>query len=178
MGSLPPFVIALLLSYVPLVGISLTFCAIYAAYSEYVYEGSPLLYTLVCFIGIMLVAAIFYWIGWIFIAMGLAKYTFTDSGLLVKYPARKEILIPWEEFQQVCICYAAYTTKGPRRANTVICCVKKGETKNGYRRWKTDSFFRYRSVICIDFRESLLNGLKEKYPGTVVDLRDTPEYRL
>lgn len=178
MGQLHPFVVTLLLAIFPIIGIFITICAVYAAYSEYVYTGSSILYIIVCFLGMSLVAAICFWIGWLFIASGLAKYTFDDSGLLVKYPIRKEILIPWQEFQQICVCYAAYTTRGPRRANTVICCVKMGEKKNGSGRWKTDNPFRYRSVICIDFRESLLKGLEEKYPGTVVDLRNTPAYRL
>ena len=62
----------------------------------------------------------------------LAKYRFEKEGLVVKYPFKKEELILWNEFQQVCVCYAAYTTRGTPRASSVICCVKKGEKNNIY----------------------------------------------
>lgn len=178
MGDYPKFVIAIILSFFPLLGLTLAFSAFFVAYSTYANEGYPIEYALTIFGFIMLVAGFFCYLGWILIANGLAKYTFTDVGLVAKYPMKKELVIPWEEFQQVCVCHAAYTTRGTPRANTVICCVKKGENTNGLGRWKTDNPFRYRSVICIDFQNSLLKGLIEKYPGVVVDLRDTPEYRL
>lgn len=177
MGNLPKSIIVLLLAFFPLLGLFFSIVAIYTSYSDYI-NGYPLKSSIVWFTYIMLFSAFFYFVGWTFISSGLAKYRFTDIGLIAKYPLRKEVIIPWESFQQVCVCYAAYTTRGKPRASTVICCVKQGETKNGMRRWKTDNPFRYRSVICIVYSEALFNGLVDKYPGTVVDLRNMPEYRL
>ena len=178
MGDYPKSIIVLILGFFPFLGIVLSIAAICVSYSAYALDGYSLTYSLILFAYIMLVSIICFFFGWCFISRGLAKYRFTDIGLTAKFPLKKEIIIPWESFQQVCVCYAAYTTRGVRRANTVICCVKKGETKNGLGRWKTDNPFRYRSVICIEYREALLNGLVEKYCGTVVDLRNMPEYRL
>lgn len=178
MGDYPKSIIVLILAFFPLLGIFLSISAICVSYSIYTFDGYPLIYSIVLFTCLMLISAICSFVGWAFISRGLAKYRFTDIGLIAKFPLRKEVIIPWESFQQVCVCYAAYTTMGKPRANTVICCVKRGETKSGIGRWKTDNPFRYRSVICIDYSEALFNGLVDKYPGTVVDLRNSPEYRL
>lgn len=178
MGPYPQIVIIALLSFFPLVGFCLTVAAISVSYSSYVHDGYSLLHTLLLFIFMMSVAFLCYVMGWLFIASVLAQYRFTKMGLFAKFPLQKEILIPWEDFQQVCICYAAYTTRGEPRANTVLCFVKKGEKKNWKLRWKTDNIFHYRSVLCIDYRDSLFEGLKEVFPGDIPDLRNTLAYRL
>ena len=178
MGPYPKIVIVAILGFFPLVGVGLTICAIWSSYHSYVNDNTPLPGALLVFGLLMLGAFACYLIGWAYIAMGLAQYRFTREGLFAKFPLSKGEVIPWDDFQQVCVCYAAYTTRGERRANTVICCVRKGEKKTWRGRWKTDSLFRYRSVICIDYQISLLEGLRDVYPGAVVDLRDTPEYRL
>lgn len=178
MGNYPDIIIFAILSFFPFLGIFLSFSAVYVSYLTYVEDGYVLSYSIIVFMCIMPTSLVAYWIGWVFISRGLAKYKFTDAGLVAKFPLRKEELILWDEFQQVCVCYAAYTTRGERRANTALFCIKKGEVRNGHGRWKTDNPFRYRTVICIDYSESLYNGLADKYPGNVADLRDTPEYRL
>ena len=178
MGSYPKIVVIFLLGFFPLVGSCLIVCAISVAYSAYAYEGYPLWYALCFFVYALVPSSVCYLVGWAYIEMGLAQYRFAKEGLFARFPLGKEALIPWDSFQQVCVCYAAYTTRGESRANTVICCVKKGEQKNIKGRWKTDSLFHYKSVICIDYRPSLLEGLKAVFPGNVVDLRNTPEYRL
>lgn len=177
MGT-PKIVVILLLPFFPLLGVFLSFSAIYVFYDMYIVNGNSLPAVLFFLSFIIPVAVLCYILGWLLIENGMARYTFTDNGLIAKYPFRKPIIVPWDDFQQVCICYAAYTTRGKPRASTVICCVKKGERKTSVGRWKTDNPFRYRSVICIPFREALLNGLKKTYPGEVVDLRDTLTYRL
>ena len=85
---------------------------------------------------------------------------------------------PWQEFQQVCVCYAAYTTRGKKKANTVICCVKQGEKKNLHGRWKTDNPFHHRSVICIDYSPEYHADITRMCPYAVEDLRSTRAYRL
>ena len=178
MGNYPKYVVFLLFSFFPLLGILLACAAVYASFVSIVIDGSPLELGIALFVYTMSVACFFFVLGWALLSTGLAKYRFKSDGLYAKYPARPEIKIPWDEFQQICICFAAYTTRGVPRANTVICCVKNGEKHNGRGRWKTDNPFRYRSVICIDYKPALVEGLKEKCPYTVVDLRNTPAYKL
>ena len=174
MGNYPKLFFTIALGFFLLVGIGVGVLGFYTAFFT---EGDSITLKIQLLILSMSVAVIVCGFGWATFSSASARYTFTDQGLLVKYPAKKEELISWDAFQQVCVCYAAYTQSGTR-ACTVICCVKKGERKNGIGRWKTDNPFRYRTVIRIEYKESLLNGLKDKYPGTVEDLRNTPQYRL
>lgn len=174
-GSTPPFVIFLLLSAFPLISIGLIGLMVYSAVAA---ESTPVFFVVYIFVPCMGIALFLLYVGWKFIVIGLAKYRFQDDGLFVKYPLKEGFVITWDAFQEVCVCYAAYTTRGPRRANVVICCVKKGEKQNGYGRWKTDNIFRHKSVITIDYSLELLEGIKEKCPYEVVDLRNTLNYRL
>lgn len=178
MGSYSPIIILLLLGFFPVLAVGLLILGIYTAYVSIIYDGYPieLIFPLVSII--IALATFFLLIGLAFISSGLARYCFKIDGLEVKYPLQPRCLIPWEDFQQVCIVYAAFTTRGERRANTVICCVKKGEKKNIYGRWKTDNPFRYRTVICIAYSPELYEGIKEKCPYKVEDLRNTPAYWL
>lgn len=179
MGPYSPFVIFLLLGSFPLIGISLIALGIYTAYAAIVYDGwNYVTAAIVNLVPIGAPATFLLWYGWVLIEGGLAKYRFEANGLQVKYPLLPERIISWDEFQQICVVRAAFTTRGERRANTVICCVKKGEKKNIYDRWKTDNPFRYRSVICIAYTPELHEGIKIRCPYEVFDLRDTPAYRL
>ncbi len=108
----------------------------------------------------------------------LAKYDFSKEGITIKYPFRKSELLKWEEFQQVCLCYANYTTRGERKANDVICLVKNGEKPNIIGRWKIGYLFHYKSVIPLSYTDELYEEVKEKCPYEVVDLRKTRTYRL
>lgn len=178
MGPYPPMIVAAMLSFFPLLGVGLLIATIWLIAYHLSNEAFDIIY-FACILFFIGGAGIFFiCLGWCFLSKGLAQYRFKNSGLIAKYPLRDEIIIPWEEFQQICICYAAYTTAGPRRANTVICFVKKGEHKNGNGRWKTDNPFRYRSVICIDYNPALEVGLREKCPYAVEDLRQSRIYRL
>lgn len=169
MGSYPKIVIFLLLSVFPICGIVLLMLGIYTVIVD---DGYLLWPMLLWFSVVVCISGGFLSLGWAFISSGLARYCFEKEGLIAEYPLRKPILIPWEDFQQVCILNTAFTTVGERRANTVICCVKKGEKKNGYGRWKTDNPFRYRSVICIDYQPELYEGLIERCPYEVIDIRE------
>ena len=106
------------------------------------------------------------------------KYEILAEGIRTKYPLQGWRLISWDEFQQVCVCYAGYTTRGERKAHSVVCFVKKGEKKNLYGRWKTDNPFHYRSVITIEYTDELYEEVKEKCPYEIPDLRKTRLYRL
>ena len=178
MGPYPKVIIWAILGAFPTVGTLMMIFAFYAAYLCVAVDGSPisvsiLLFTYVFGIGLILVR-----IGWQFITVGLARFRFSKEGIYSKYPLQQEQLHPWDDFQEVCVCYAAYTTRGPRKANTIICCVKHGERKNLYGRWKADNIFRYRSIISIEYSDALHCGIKEMCPYEVIDLRNTLSYRL
>lgn len=108
----------------------------------------------------------------------MATYRFTSKGLLISYPLGKTQFETWDAFQEICVCYAAYTTRGKRRANSVICFAKKGEKRAGNGRWKTENLLRYRSIILIDYAPTHLEALRTVCPYDIKDLRDTPAYRL
>lgn len=177
MGTNHPLVIILLLGFIPFVGICLMMLGLYTTYLS-IADGYPIEVSCVVFIIIMSVSVFFLVLGWNHAAEGLARYRFETNGLWVKYPFRSEIVIPWDEFQQVCVIHAEFTTRGKPRANSVICCVKKGEQTNLYGRWKTDNPFHYRSVICIAYTAELYAGIREKCPFDVPDLRETRPYQL
>ena len=56
-----------------------------------------------------------------------AEYKIGKNGIKVKYLYGPENYIPWDEFQQVCVCYGEQNKRGG--AAVYICCVKKGEKK-------------------------------------------------
>ena len=178
MGQYSPVFIFILLSFYPFVGIGLIVLGGYSAYTAIVYDGYSPCVTLILCSFIWIIALFFLILGWVTISDGLSQYWFEEKGLRVKYPLRSAFLIPWDDFQEVCIIFAAYTTRGERRANSVICCIKKGEKKNSRGRWKTDNPFRYRSVISIAYTPYLHEGIKVMYPYQLFDYRERPEYKL
>ena len=178
MGNYPKWIIYTVLSVFPVLGIIFIIFSIVVFYYAVVIDAYPvifsfLLFTIICAIGTVLIV-----VGWKFINTGMAKYRFKKEGVYVKFPLKPEQLFRWDNFQQVCVCYSAYTTRGKQKANTVICCVMHGERKNAYGRWKTENPFRYRTVFCINYSLSLHNGIKEMCPYEVIDLRETYAYRL
>lgn len=178
MGEYPKPVIILVLCMLPLMGIILVFCAFYASYSVIAHEGYPFSIGLLLFVIIGTTGFALILTGWKFIVVGLARYRFAPNGIYAKYPLKSEVIYPWGAFQQVCVCYSAYTTRGPRKANTVICCIKHGEKKNINGRWKTENPFRYRTVICVNYSLDLFLVIKEMCPFEVIDLRGTQAYKL
>ena len=177
MGPYPRSIIVMILSFFPLLGLGMGIAAFYFSWLSLA-DGSSFSFVLVLFVIQMSIASFCVALGWVFICSGLAQYRFETDGLYVKYPLREEFLVPWIDFQQVCICRAAYTTRGEPKANDVICCVKHGEKYNWRGRWKTDNPFKYRSVICIAYTPYLAEGILEKCPYDVPDLRNTLRYRL
>lgn len=170
MGPYPPLVSFLVLAFFPIVGIAVLMLGIWVMI-EGVKDGLSLVFVILSSV-LMIGSGVFCLIlGWAFISKGMAEYKICSDGLWAKYPLEKPRKISWEEFQQVCVCYAAYTTRGERRANKVLCCVMKGEKKNIYGRWKTDNPFRYRSVITMNYTIELHEGIKENCPFDVVDFR-------
>ena len=60
-------------------------------------------------------------VGYATIAATYAKYKFTPEGVIGKFPLQAPILVRWDEFQQVCVCYTAYHTQGERTAGSILC---------------------------------------------------------
>lgn len=110
--------------------------------------------------------------------MFYSKYNFCEEGIWIKTSFQKPKLFSWEKFQEVCICYASYTTKGETAAHVVICCVQKGEKKDFYGRWKADGAFHCRKVITLGYTDELYNIMKSNCPYEIVDLRQTLLYKL
>ena len=100
----------------------------------------------------------------------LAKYRISRGGLETKYPMGAWKLIPWEEFQEVSICYSNQRALSEKRAHRLLCFIKKGERRNICGGWKINNIFRHRSVISIVYSEELYTILKETYPLEIMDL--------
>ena len=139
---------------------------------------SYLLHYIFCFILDAGFTSFCFYYGWCVWKGCLARYRFLKEGLMVKYPLEEEFLIPWNEFQQVCFIYSNFAARGRQAATSDICCVRKGERKNLYGRWKSDNAFHYKTVIAISFKPEYLAGIREVCPYQVPDLRGTGNYRL
>lgn len=176
MGQIHPVIIAMMLAFFPLIGVALLGLGVFVSYHGIVMDGYPVLFVFfVAFIPISVIAALLILWGYALIVQGLTKYRFEKEGLIVKYPLREPRLISWDSFQQVCVCYAFETANGRApRPNTIILCVKKGEKKNSVGQWKTNNLFRFRTLFHMDYQPEVLEGLKERCPHEIVDLRDSP----
>ena len=106
----------------------------------------------------------------------MAEFTFSSSGVQVKYPLEKLRFYHWEDFQQVCICYYSRATE--MNGYPLICLVRKGEKKDLFGRWKTGSVLHYRNLLCLDYSEAQLEEICRHCPYAVPDLRGTKNYRL
>lgn len=109
-----------------------------------------------------------------------SRFQLSEDGLGVKRPLSRWEYTRWNDFQQICICYTAYSTRGPLRANTVLCCVKKGEKKNLYGRWKTENPFHQRGVITFGGRyvePDLVLKMQLYCSARIDDLRGYGNYR-
>lgn len=105
-----------------------------------------------------------------------SRYRVQQDGLLISFGWHKPKLIPWDAFQEVCVCRADYPTRPPLRYSTVICCIRKGEKKNLYGRWKTNNPFHYRSVIRIAYTEERHQEFLDICPVEIKDFRDSRLY--
>ena len=173
----PKVIVLIILGFCPALALGILFSAIWLFFFSIMESGFSY-FTLIVLIAQMILSVFLGFLGHSYICRGLAKYKICSKGLIVKYPVEKEKLIVWDEFQQVCICYAAYTTSGKSRANTVICFIKNAEKKNVHGRWKTDNPFKYRDVICLDYSDELRNAIGECCIHEMMDLRNTMAYKI
>lgn len=118
--------------------------------------------------GIFLAVLMLY-LGYCTINQSGSRYSVQEDGLLIQWYLKKNPeLIPWEKFQQVCICYADVSAAGK---NTVICCVRHGEKRKLNGRWKTDNVFHYKGVIRIAYSDERLEEFEAICPMPIADLR-------
>ncbi len=169
----PKCLIPLISFTLPFIGVAMLLVGVWILCSE-LYKGN--IYDAIStFLIAVFSGGVFFLYGWNVVLMaGGASFRFETDGLCVKYPLHSWHMIPWDCFQQVCVLYS-YTGSNP---HPEICCVMKGEKTNMFGRWKTTNPFRYRTVICISYTPELHEGIKEKCPYEVIDLRGTPNYRI
>lgn len=114
--------------------------------------------------------------GFFFLLLGrmMTSISLTGNGVCLYGPLQRSKWIPWDAFQQVCICYGS-GTPGKNDGNTVLCFVQNGEKKNLYDRWKVDNPWRDR-LISADYTEELYTAVCACCPMEVTDLRGTIAY--
>ena len=105
----------------------------------------------------------------------MAVYKFKPEGLVAIFPIKKEILIPWDDFEEICVCHV--WIGNTLETKPIICFARKGEKRNGALRWKTDNPFKCYRVFSIPYTIEYYEGLKERCPYDVPDLRDTLRYK-
>lgn len=125
------------------------------------------------FVGIFLISA-----GWTEIKREFKKIEFGQEGVWVKYPLQKKQFLSWTDFEQICVCYTTFTTRGERTARSVLCFVRPGAKKNMYGRWKADSVIYTGKVISVDYSDELYDEIKKYCTYDIPDLRGTGNYRL
>ena len=124
-----------------------------------------------------IVAGVICLLNWLYsLQTGMAEFSFRPEGVWVKYPLEKRRFYPWEEFQQVCVCYYSRATE--MNGYPLICLVRNGEKKDHFGRWKTGSVLHYRNLLCLDYSEDQLQKIRECCPYDVPDLRGKGNYKL
>lgn len=178
MGDISMFFKAVIICGFPCFGIASLIFGFFTAYFLIAVEGD--VYSGVFYFILLLCLSLFLLIlGWVFLMYFGTHYRFETDGLYVKYPLHSSWrVISWDQFQQVCIVQEEHWAAGQQQIDTAICCVMKGEKKNRYGRWKSHNPFKYRTVIYIAYTPELHEGIKERCPYEVCDLRDTYPYRI
>lgn len=115
---------------------------------------------------------------WCSFSDGFCAYLFREDGIWMKKPLHSSVVLPWDCFQEICLCRGGFTTRGERKAHDRICFVKKGEKKNLYGRWKTDNVFHYDKTINFEYTPELYEEVAAACPYPIKDLRETRPYRL
>ena len=110
----------------------------------------------------------------VIVDMMFMRCRFETDGLYVQFPISRNRLIPWDAFQEICICYSESIIFGSHPHYSILCLALKGEKKSIYGFYKE---MRYRSVFTMKYSPELCEGLKERCPYEVKDLRDSLMYK-
>lgn len=137
------------------------------------FRNDMMMCTLSFLVGIFFIIA-----GWSEVKREFKEISYFDGGICVKYPLQNKKYFSWSAFQQVCVCYTSFTTRGERRARAVLCFVKPGAKKNAYGRWKADEVIYTGKVIVLDYTDELYEEVKTYCPYEIPDLRGKGNYRL
>lgn len=108
-------------------------------------------------------------VEWKLLSFIFAKYEFAAEGVRVTYLGRRPQILPWEDFQEICVCYADYYARVDGKLTKVICFIKAGEKKNVFGRWKVDNFLRYRTVIRLNYSPALYQKIADTCPYDIVN---------
>ncbi len=176
MGIKSPILIFLLLAFFPIVGMTSLGLGVWM-YIGSIKQGLSIGFIILSS-GFAVTVGIFILIlGWLAISDCLVTYKISLEGVYAKYPLTKLKLFKWDEFQEVSVGYARRTPRGQSWALKVVCFIKKGERKNIYGRWKSESLFRHRRVITIAYSDELYEFVKSVCPYRVLDIRKTWEIK-
>lgn len=126
--------------------------------------------------GVLLIGLVCFGYGMMALQTAMAEFSFSADGVRVKYPLEKQRFYPWEDFQQICVCY--YSRAAEMNGYPLICLVRNGEKTDHFGRWKTGSVFHYRNLLCLDYSEEQLRQIRGCCPYEVPDFRDKGNYRL
>lgn len=140
---------------------------------SFFYEGLWLAFPL-----LLPMAAGWIWFTGTFILTLERMYTrasVSEEGVTLMRPLRRERLILWDEFQQVCICYSS-SVPGRNDGVSVLCFVRHGEKRNLYDRWRTDNPWHSRRLIVADHTAEIEQIVRAVCPMEVVDLRGSIAY--
>ena len=106
--------------------------------------------------------------------------TITRDGIRVKYLLSTEKLFPWEQFQQICLCFEPQKKRyiPPRFTNQeIVCFVLKKAKKNPYGFWNVHSKRYFRAILFIRCSEEVMEALKEHCPTSIADFRQERIYQ-
>ncbi|MBQ7890027.1 MAG: hypothetical protein IJ356_09740 [Erysipelotrichaceae bacterium] len=146
-----------------IIGLFVLIVTIYVAYLSYFEDGYSLVDVLIFCFGLLSLAFLIFYEGWLCYIEGTVKYRFEHKGLRAMYQIGKPKFIPWDDFQEVCIAHPP----GEKNCPPSIFCIKKDAKRGVFAFWKIDN----RTVFRIRYTQEIYERLKEIYPHRIVDYR-------
>jgi hypothetical protein len=117
---------------------------------------------------------------WMEVQVGARECKIAQEGICVKYPLSNEKLLPWEQFQQICVCFEPVKRRyiPPRFTDQeIICFVLRKAKKDSWGFWNIYSKRYFRTILFIRYSEEVMKALKEHCPTSIIDLRQEQIYQ-
>ena len=117
---------------------------------------------------------------WMEVQVGARECKIAQEGICVKYLLSNEKLLPWEQFQQICVCFEPVKRRyiPPRFTDQeIICFVLRKAKKDSWGFWNIYSKKYFREILFIAYSEESLKELQEYCPMQIVDLRTDNVYQ-
>ena len=117
---------------------------------------------------------------WMEVQVGARECKITQEGIRVKYLLYKEKLLPWVQFQQICVCFEPVKKRHipPRFTDQeIICFVLPKAKKDSWGFWNIYSKRYFRKILFIPYSEASMKELQEFCPLKIVDLRTDNVYQ-